>query len=125
MKFILLGAFGILGVFCRYFVGLVSLRIFPVELPYGTFIINIAGCLLIGVVYALGVERAAIPHDLRLALMVGFLGGFTTFSSYGLETLLLIRDDKVAAAMAYLFLSPVLGLAACWGGFELASLVAK
>ena len=111
MKLVLLGFFGMLGVFARYFIGLASTRVFPSGFPYGTFIINLTGCLAIGIVYALGYEKPVISHDMRLVLMTGFLGGYTTFSAFGLESFLLFKNSNVTMGLVYLILSPILGFA--------------
>lgn len=112
MRFLWIGLFGVTGVFARYFMGLAVGRAIPNPFPYPTFFINIAGAFVIGVVYAFGVERAAIPADLRVGLMVGLLGGFTTFSSYCLELSRLLEESEYLYAALYFCLSNALGLAA-------------
>ncbi len=84
--------------------------------PYPTFVINLLGCFAIGIAYALWETNPV----LRLLVVVGFLGGFTTFSAFGLETLGLIRSGAVASAAAYVGLSAALGVLLVWAGMRLA-----
>lgn len=92
----------------------------PLDFPLGTLLVNVAGSLAIGVLYVLLVERLAASLPLRGLLMAGLLGGFTTFSAFALETLLLVETDQPLRAGAYVAASVVLCLAACWGGAMLA-----
>jgi CrcB protein len=108
--------FGMAGVVMRYGIGAFVTLYFNPQLPFATFGINIVGSFLIGVVYAVAVERPAMTHELRLGLMVGLLGGFTTFSSYCLETLRLIEESEYFYATLYLTLSPLFGLGATFIG---------
>jgi fluoride exporter len=82
----------------------------PGPFPVGTFAVNLAGCFAIGLIGALGLERAAIPPEARTFLIVGVLGGFTTFSSFAWETLELISARDVLRAALYACGSVVLGL---------------
>ncbi|KAB8033426.1 fluoride efflux transporter CrcB [Fluviispira multicolorata] len=120
MSLFYIGFFGILGVFCRYFLGLFMHKIFISPFPYSTFFINIIGSFVIGIIYVLGVEKLQISHELRLGLMVGFLGGFTTFSSYCLEAIKLMEESKYFYALSYLFLSPFVGIILTFLGIFLA-----
>jgi len=116
MKLVLIGLFGVLGVFARYFFGILIGKYLAPPFPYGTFVINLTGAFFIGVIYVLGTERSAIPPDLRIGLLVGFFGGYTTFSSYCLESLRLVEEAQYWYAAAYFILSPVLGFLAVLGG---------
>ncbi len=116
MKSICIGLFGLIGVFSRYGLGTLLNRFFWAQFPWSTLVINLTGSFLIGIVYALGVERTVIPYDLRIAMIAGFLGGFTTFSSYCLETFQLIEKSKFLPAFAYLSLSPLFGVALTFFG---------
>ncbi len=84
--------------------------------PYGTLAVNLLGCLLIGLLSGLAEARAAFTPQARLFLFVGVLGGFTTFSSFALETFALARDSENLAALANIGLQTVLGLFAVWLG---------
>ena len=88
MKILLIAVFGLLGVFSRYWGALFVARYLPTQhFPLGTFIINIIGSFLIGVVYSLGVEKGVLSVDVRVGLLVGLLGGFTTFHHMHLKGL--------------------------------------
>jgi CrcB protein len=84
--------------------------------PVATLTVNLLGCLLIGVAAALLGPSSTISPHLRLGILVGLLGGFTTFSSFGLETLRLIQSGHIGAAALYVGLSNLAGLAAVWMG---------
>jgi CrcB protein len=90
--------------------------------PFGIFAVNVAGCLAIGVLAGLlAAERVHIGELGRTFLIVGVLGGFTTFSSVGLDTFTLMRGGHVVLALANVACQVVLGLAAVWAGFTAAS----
>ena len=82
------------------------------RLPWGTFIINISGSFAMGVLMTIIVERELLPAAWRLFLCVGLLGGFTTFSSFGYEALMLLMEGRLAAALGYAGGSVVLGVLA-------------
>src|ERR1051326_5149146 len=117
MKFLLIGIFGMFGVFSRYGVGVLLHRGVTFGLPVGTFLINLSGSFLIGFVYVLGAEKNILSPDLRVAIMGGFLGGFTTFSAFSLETAELLRAGENIQAFLYLFLSGILGVCCTFAGF--------
>lgn len=116
MRALYIMIFGVLGVLSRYYAGTFVAKVLSPTFPYGTFMINITGAFLIGMVQVLGIERNSIPPDLRVGIMVGFLGGYTTFSSYSLESFRLIEQAEFLKAAAYFILSPALGLLAVTGG---------
>jgi CrcB protein len=91
-------------------------------LPWGTFVVNVIGCLVFGVIVSLAEARAAIGPTGRAFLLVGILGGFTTFSSFGFETFQLLRDGQMGLALVNIGGQVVLGLAALWFGYTLARL---
>ena len=125
MKIILIAVFGLCGVFCRYYVGLFVARAMPTQFPLGTFIINIVGSFLIGVVYVVGIEKIDIPSSVSVGLMVGFLGGFTTFSSFALESVRLAEQSDYLLSGVYLFGSPIIGFLVAMGGVSLTRLLLK
>jgi len=88
--------------------------------PAGTLVVNLAGCFAIGCLAALLQERFAGDPALRTFLLIGLLGGFTTFSTFGWETLALARDGNFALAAVNVLASLALGLAAVWAGASLA-----
>jgi CrcB protein len=88
--------------------------------PVGTLVVNVTGSLLIGLLAGLAESRAVFGPEVRLLLVTGFLGGYTTFSAFSLETLLLLRAGQTATAFAAVGLQVLLGVAAAWVGFALA-----
>lgn len=91
--------------------------------PYGTLTVNVLGCLAIGFLAGLAETRVAINSEVRLFVLVGILGGFTTFSSFALETFLLARDTQNIAALANVGLQLALCLLAVWIGNMLAQAI--
>ncbi len=98
-------------------------RLLGVSFPYGTLAVNILGCFLIGFVSIATEERTLIDPTTRLYLTIGVLGGFTTFSSFGFETLTLLRVGSILPAALYVVGSVVTGLVAVWLGGVLARMV--
>ena len=107
---------GGIGSVLRYALATSIQRATPGPFPSGTLAVNLAGCFAIGLVGALGLERAAIPPDARVFLMVGVLGGFTTFSSFAWETLGLLSIRDAVRAALYVGGSVFLGLLGAWLG---------
>ena len=89
--------------------------------PLGTFIVNVVGCMVVGVLGGLVVKHDLFSSDVRLFLFTGIAGGFTTFSAFGLETFYLLRRDEVLVAAGYVASSVFLGLAVLWLGFTAVS----
>jgi CrcB protein len=113
-----------LGANLRYLVGVwVAVR-FGTELPYGTFIVNVSGSFAIGIVLAVLMERLDVDPIWRSLLVTGFLGGYTTFSSYAWETLRLTDSGAVFAALLYVAASTVVGIGAAAVGAGLVRLLA-
>ena len=107
---------GALGAVSRFLLGNGVIRALGSALPYGTFVINIVGCFAMGLLMTIIVDREMLPAAWRLFLCVGFLGGFTTFSSFGYEALMLLTEGRLLAALAYVGGSVVLGLVAAAAG---------
>jgi len=84
-------------------------RVFGSGFPYGTFFVNIIGCLIVGFLVSFSERKLFLDTNLRLLLMVGFCGAFTTFSTFILETANLIKDGEAARAFLNVFVSVVLG----------------
>lgn len=104
---------GAMGALARYAIGrAIGVRAFP----YATLGINVAGSFALGVVLFLTLDR--LDREMSTAVSVGFLGAFTTFSTFSHETVVMLRVGRTAAALAYVALSVVLGLAAAFAGHE-------
>jgi CrcB protein len=78
--------------------------------PMGTFVINLLGCFIIGIIYAIAARNASTGSDIKLLLATGFCGGFTTFSAFAFENLELLKSGMHLTALAYIILSVVLGI---------------
>ena len=126
MKGILLvGIGGFAGSIARYKLGGWVLHLTAQErFPWSTFAINVAGCLLAGVLAGLAEEYELFGPETRLLVFTGLLGGFTTFSAFGLDALFLMRRGEIGTALLYAGGSVVVGLAAAWVGWRLVALQA-
>lgn len=118
-NFLWIGLGGALGSMMRYGVAGIGQRWGTDSFPTGTLLVNVLGCFLIGCLASLFEERVLVPPYVRLLILTGFLGGFTTFSTYAWESLQLARDAEWLYAAGNLLLSNVLGLAACWLGIRI------
>lgn len=121
---ILVALGGALGAMARY--GLSSLMIRqldPFKFPWPTFCVNVLGCLCAGLFLALAERANGISSEARLFIVTGLLGGFTTFSAFGMETLSLIRRGELLTALSYASLSVIVGLCAMWLAYGLMKLV--
>jgi len=113
---------GGVGAVLRYLVAGWGQQLVAGTFPVGTLLVNMTGCLLIGFLGATLAGPVLIREEYRMGLMVGLLGGFTTFSTFGYETLALLDGGDVAMASLNVLLSNALGLAAVWSGYRLAEL---
>ncbi|MCY4641606.1 MAG: fluoride efflux transporter CrcB [Gammaproteobacteria bacterium] len=114
---------GAVGSILRYLVQIQCTHWFGSRFPLGTLIINTIGSLLIGFLFIVLLERYSVSSEIRLALMTGLLGGFTTFSAFSLETIDLIQQGSFLSAASNIILSVVLCLTACYLGVILARTV--
>ena len=114
-QFAIVAIGGALGAVCRF--GLASWigRQWPVAFPWGTLIVNLIGCLVIGRFMSSSLQA---NETWRLVFGIGFLGSFTTFSSFGAETFYLLRSGRTGGAAAYVAASVLVGLFAVWLGFR-------
>lgn len=120
---LLVGIGGFFGAVMRYLVTSWMQDLFrTLSLPSGTLTVNITGCLLIGVLAGLSENRNLLGPETRALLLIGVLGGFTTFSAFSYETVELLRDGESMAAFANVALQVCLGLAAVWAGYSAAQL---
>ncbi len=88
--------------------------------PYGTLLVNVIGSLLMGLLYELFLQRFPVSPELRAMVLIGFLGAFTTFSTFSIETILLIEQGYLMKACLNIFLSVVLCVLAAWCGLQIA-----
>ena len=108
-----------IGANLRYGITLWATQRFGPLFPYGTLLINLLGCLSIGVLLTLASNRLSMSEPMRLLLVTGLLGGFTTFSSFGYETYVMIQEGRWQAAALYVVISVLLGLLAVFIGAAL------
>ncbi len=123
MKILAIGVGAFLGAILRYLVALGAHRVTHSPLPWGTLIVNVVGCFLLGFLATLMIGPLKVSEPVRLMLTVGFLGGLTTFSSFGYETMALAGHGKFLLAGANILTNNVLSLVAVWVGVKMAQLV--
>lgn len=116
------GALGALG---RHAVNTWAVGTFPGGFYYGTFFVNVVGCFLLGLLMAVAAESGFPPREIRLALGVGFLGSFTTFSTFGYETVNAFERGLPGVALVIVASNIVVGLTAAWGGMYLGRMIAE
>ena len=118
----MVGSGGFVGAVFRYGLsGFVQRSVPLATFPFGTLAVNMVGCLLIGVVIGLVDSRQLFGPEMRLFLLIGVLGGFTTYSTFGYESFSLLRDGDFLRSMANVCVHVVLGLALVWAGYSLAT----
>lgn len=119
MQLFLVGAGGFLGALSRFWIGsLITQWSAAARFPFATFAINVTGCLLIGFASELPIIR---DHNTRFLMITGFLGAYTTFSTFGNETVELVQHGLTANALLYVTGSVLLGLTAVWIGQQIAA----
>ncbi len=114
---------GALGALARYGLGSWVQRALGNAFPWGTLVVNLCGCFLFGIVWALAEERSLISAQTKIILLVGFMGAFTTFSSYAFETVQLIQDSKWMVALFNFSLQNILGFFILFLGIRLGRLL--
>ena len=119
MQVLLVGAGGFVGAIARYLVDTWLGRSMGTAFPWGTVVVNATGSFVLGLLFALLVERSLGPADLRIPILVGFLGAYTTFSTYLLDSWRLVEQGNWPLAAVNLFGSIALGLAALLVGMSL------
>ena len=122
-KYLLIAAGGALGSIARFWVGSTISGRLGTKFPYGTFVINITACVIIGFTLTYMSKRADLNPAWRYLFPVGFIGAYSTFSTYEWETLSTLRSGAFALGALYAVGSLVLGLAAVWVGTALADLI--
>jgi fluoride exporter len=109
---LLIGAGGFIGTIARYLLQQVVSKMMPVIFPFGTLAVNLIGCFLIGILYAMSERWNILTPEWRLFLTTGFCGGFTTFSTFTYEAYGLLREDQYLYVSLYIGISVLAGLAA-------------
>ena len=123
-RWLLVGLGGALGTMCRYGLGGLLLRFRGGStFPFETLVINVLGCLVIGLLAGLSESRGVFTGTTRVFLFIGVLGGFTTFSTFGYETFQLLRDGQRFTALASTTLQVMLGISAVWAGHVLSKVL--
>jgi CrcB protein len=119
---LLVGAGGFLGAVLRFQLAGAVFRLVPEwRFPLGTVLVNVTGCMAAGVLAGLIEKHDALGGQARLFLLVGVLGGYTTFSAFSLETVLLLQKGQLAAAVLNVLVSVLAGLGALWAGLKAAA----
>jgi CrcB protein len=111
------------GTLMRYWLSEWTARRFGETFPTGTLVVNLIGCFLAGLLFYLMFDRYVVSPTLRTVVLIGLLGGFTTFSSFGLQTFALMRDGEMGLALLNIAVSNVAGLLMVWVGYSLAKIV--
>jgi CrcB protein len=121
LRLLLIALFGAIGTLARYGLqGIVQIRATS-AFPYGTLLVNLSGCFLLGLIGQFTLNRLVISPDWRVAIAVGFFGGYTTFSSFGWETAKMLEDGEWLRATTYVAASIVVGLLLSVAGIRLAN----
>lgn len=121
-KWMLVMVGGSLGAASRYGVGLLTARLWGTGFPWGTMVVNLAGCFIIGLLFALADRSRLLTPDVRLLLITGYLGALTTFSSFSLETVNAGRSGLMLHALANILINNAGGLALTYLGLRLGGL---
>jgi CrcB protein len=120
---LLVGLGGGIGSMARYLCQKWFSENYPHPFPWGTFIVNLTGCFLIGVIYAAAEKSTALSPQTRLLLITGVCGGFTTFSTFAFENMNLLRSGDTVYLLIYTVASVVLGIAGVFGGMAIMKLL--
>jgi fluoride exporter len=116
---LLVGLGGAIGSIARYLTQRWAAYLYPHHFPWGTFVVNVVGCLLIGLFWGLSFRSFAANENWKLFLMTGLCGGFTTFSAFTLEAMGLLKENKTGLFFMYIAGSVVIGIAATYAGMKL------
>lgn len=120
---LLIGLGGGAGSIARYFCQKWFAENIQHPFPWGTFVVNILGCFLIGLIYAIAEKTALLSPQTRLFLITGFCGGFTTFSTFAFENMSLLRSGDITYTLLYIIASILLGIGAVFAGIGLIKLL--
>ena len=119
--FVALG--GAVGASLRYAISLATVQIIGGQFPWGTLLVNVAGSICLGVVTAILADSWALSAEFRLFLVVGVLGGFTTFSAFSMDILILVERSQLDLAILYLLGTLMLSLGGLFAGLRLARVI--
>ncbi len=120
LKILIIGCGGFLGAISRYLIDALVANIATTTLfPFGIFTVNFIGCILFGVVVALAEFKQIISPEIKLFLLVGFLGGLTTFSSYSYDSFFLMRHHQYFVMFLNIVVQTGFGLFGVWGGYKI------
>ena len=122
-KLIFIGLAGFIGTLTRYWMSGVVARRYGETFPAGTLVVNLAGCFLVGLLFYLMQERFLVNQTVRTVILIGFLGGFTTFSSLGLQTFTLLQEREVGLAFLNLGIANGGGVLLVWAGYTLGKII--
>ncbi len=124
LNILFVGVGGFLGSIGRYLLSGAVYQLFPnLHFPIGTTVVNVLGCFLIGFITALVEVRNLLSPEVRVFLLIGILGGFTTFSTFGYETIALLRDGAFLSGLANVLIQVVFGISAVWLGYNVVRLI--
>jgi len=122
-RLIFIGVAGFAGTLMRYWLSEWIAKRFGEIFPTGTLVVNLLGCFLAGLLFYLMFERYLISPTVRTVVLIGLLGGFTTFSSFGLQTFTLLREGEMGLALFNIAISNMGGLLMVWVGYSLAKIL--
>ena len=121
LRFVLIAIFGAVGTLLRYSIQVFTQVQTASTFPWGTLLINLTGCFLLGLIGQVTLNRMMVSPDWRIAITVGFFGGYTTFSSFGWETAKMLEGGEWLPATGYVAASVVIGLLLSVAGIRLAN----
>ena len=122
-RLVLVGLAGFAGTLLRYWLSELTAKKFGESFPAGTLVVNLIGCFLAGLLFYLMFDRYSVGPTTHAVVLIGLLGGFTTFSAFGLQTFTLLRDGQMGLALLNIAVSNVGGLLMVWVGYSLAKVV--
>ena len=120
MKILLIGIGGFIGAIARFYVTKFGNSMLGEKIPFGTVLVNILGSFILGLVVTLSVEKMVISEDMKLMMGTGFLGAFTTFSTFSVETVYLLEARSYAPAFTYMALNIFVGITFAFLGILMA-----
>jgi len=120
MNIIIIGLFGLIGVYSRYFIDF-NFQMAPDKFPLTTLLINLVGSFIAGIIFFYSKNNAS--PIIAPALLIGLCGGLTTFSSFSLQSLILVFEKQIIKSIIYLYLSPTLGILLAFLGYKFSQLL--